>query len=137
MRTTGVGRRRSAAGAAARPRRPSRRLEFEADLLRGEWSETVAALLRSAEISQKELARRLEVSEARVSRLLSGRENATLATIAEIGTAIGVRFSMVAIPFDDRTGTPAQADPPPPRWLSSMRRRLATTAEAAGPPPRA
>lgn len=79
--------------------------------------ETLGAIVGSVGLTQRELARRLEVSEARVSRLLNGRENLTLRTIADLGWATGLRFDLVAVPFEDRTGTPAETDPPPPRWL--------------------
>lgn len=92
-------------------------------------------MLESSEMSQRELAIRLEVSEARISQLLSGGENVTLETVADLGWALGVRFALVPIPFDDRSGTPASADPPPPRWLASLRRRIASRKEAQGPPP--
>src|SRR5687768_11105285 len=93
----------------------ARRL-YERELLYGEAIETISALLKTHAISQKELARRLEVSEARVSRILTGRENLTLKTVADLGWALGVRLSLAPVPFDDRADTPAQNDPPPPSW---------------------
>ena len=80
--------------------------------------ETLGAIVGSVGLTQRELASRLGVSEARVSRLLNGRENLTLRTIADLGWATGLRFDLVAVPFEDRTGTPAADDPPPPRWLA-------------------
>jgi transcriptional regulator with XRE-family HTH domain len=53
------------------------------------------ALLRYRNVTQKELARRLGVSEGRVSRILSGRENLTLRTVADIGYALRVRLQVV------------------------------------------
>lgn len=121
----------------ARDREPtSPRLAYEQELLRGEAVEVIADLLDSHDISQRQLAERLGVGEARVSRILSGRENATLATIAELGDALGVRFALVAIPYEDRTGTPAAEDPPPPDWLDRQRRRIAATRQAHGVPSR-
>jgi transcriptional regulator with XRE-family HTH domain len=118
----------------AEPIEPRR--EFERDLLYGEAIETVAAMLETNGISQRELADRLRVSEARISRVLTGRENTTLNTIADLGWALGIRFAFAPIPFEDRAGTPAEHDPPPPRWLSSQRRLLAGRTKAEGPPRR-
>jgi transcriptional regulator with XRE-family HTH domain len=121
----------------ARDREPtSPRLAYEEELLRGEAVEVIADLLADHGISRKRLAERLGVGEARVSRILSGRENATLATIAELGDALGVRFALVPIPYEDREGTPAADDPPPPEWLDRRRLRIADTERAAGVPPR-
>ncbi len=48
---------------------------------------------------------------------MTGRENLTLKTLADLGWALGMRFELAAVPLTDRSGTPAQNDPPPPRWL--------------------
>ncbi len=113
----------------------SPRLAYEEELLRGEAVSLIAGLLETHGITQRELARRLGVGEARVSRILSGRENATLATIAALGHALGIRFSLLATPYADRCGTPAAADPPPPPWIAAQRRRLAAAKQALGPAP--
>ena len=84
-------------------------------------------------MSQKELARRLELSEPRVSRLLNGRDNTTLRTLADVGHALGVRFALVPIPFEERGGTPAAEDPEPPRWVDQLRRELLAARRAAAP----
>ena len=47
-------------------KRTDPRKAFEEELLVGETADTIAALLESLGISQRELARRLGVSEARV-----------------------------------------------------------------------
>jgi antitoxin component HigA of HigAB toxin-antitoxin module len=93
------------------------RRRFERELLYGEATEALSALMTSQGISQRELAERLGISRGRVSQILSGRENLTLKTLAEVGWALGVRFEVS--PFAaDREGTPALADPPPPSWIS-------------------
>lgn len=101
---------------------PSPRLIYERELLFGEAIETVAALLESQQISQRELAERIGRSEARVSRILRGGENTTLKTIADLGYALGIRFALVPVPFAERTGTPAEGDPPAPEWVARQRR---------------
>ncbi len=92
-------------------------------------------MLESHGISQRELARRLDMDEAQVSRILGGRTNVTLKTIAELGWALGLRFGLTPIPFDDRSETPAAADPDPPKWLARLRRRIADTRTASAPTP--
>jgi transcriptional regulator with XRE-family HTH domain len=102
---------------------PDVRKVFEEELLFGESTDTVEALLESIGVSQRELAARLGVSEGRVSQLLSGRENLTLRTLGALGWALGVRFELNPVPLADRAGTPAESDPPAPAWLSQLRRQ--------------
>lgn len=113
--------------------KPSPRLTYERELLFGEAIETVAALLASQGIAQRELAERIGRSEARVSRILKGGENTTLKTIADLGYALGIRFTLVPVPFADRTGTPAADDPPTPDWIGRQRRRRAGGSPAETP----
>lgn len=101
---------------------PEVRRVFEEELLFGESTDTVEALLESIGVSQRQLATRLGLSEGRVSQVLSGRENITLRTLAAMGWAVGVRFELNPVPMADRAGTPAQDDPPAPAWLTHLRR---------------
>jgi transcriptional regulator with XRE-family HTH domain len=89
----------------------------ERELLYGEAVEHLRALMIDLHLTQREVAKRLELPEPRVSRILSGRENLTLKTLADMGWATGLRFEVVAVPLDDVSTTPAAGDPPPPRWL--------------------
>jgi transcriptional regulator with XRE-family HTH domain len=98
---------------------------FEHELLFGETVETVRALATSLGLSQRDLARRLDVSDARLSRVMSGRSNLTLATLADLGWAIGVRFEVVPVPLIDRSRTPARNDAPPPPWIQKHARLIA------------
>jgi transcriptional regulator with XRE-family HTH domain len=95
---------------------------YEEELLLGEATENVTALLRSLGLSQRELAQRLGVSEARVSQIVSGAENLTLRSLAALGWALGVRFELdpVAMSSAERRGTPAEADAAPPDWLNML-----------------
>lgn len=104
---------------------PEVRRVFEEELLFGEATDTAAALLESLGKTQRELARRLGVSEGRISQILSGAENLTLRTLAAVGWALGVRFQLDSVPMADRQGTPAQDDPPVPAWLGLLRPRSA------------
>src|SRR3954468_23469462 len=99
---------------------PEVRRIYEEELLLGEATENVTALLRSLRISQRELARRLGVSEARVSQIVSGAENLPLRSLAGVGWALGVRFELepTGMSAAERTGGPAEADLPAPDWLN-------------------
>jgi transcriptional regulator with XRE-family HTH domain len=99
-------------------------LAYEQELLTGEAADVVAALLDSSEVSQRELAKRLGVSEARISQIVSGTGNLTLGSLATAGWALGIRFKLVPIPIEDRAATPAADDGPPPRWLARMQSAL-------------
>jgi len=57
--------------------------------------------LQRAKLTQREIARRLNVSEGRVSQIMSGSENLTLRSFASVAWAIGVSLSIRA----DRTRT--------------------------------
>ncbi len=105
---------------------PADRRAVERELIYGETIETVRALCAELGLTQRDLARRVGVSDARMSLILSGRENLTLRTLSDLGWASGVRFEVVAVPFEDRSDTPAAEDPPPPRWLHRHARLIAT-----------
>lgn len=96
------------------------RRAFEEELLYGEATDTIAGLLESLGLSQRELARRLGVSEGRVSQILSGSENLTLRTLAAVGWALGIRFELAPTAMAERDGTPAANDPAPPSWLERI-----------------
>lgn len=99
---------------------PEIRRAFEEELLFGEATDTIVGLLGSIGIPRKELASRLDLSEGRISQILSGGENITLRTLASIGWALGARFELRPIPLRDRAGTPAEGDPPLPTWMDSL-----------------
>ncbi|HXF36350.1 MAG TPA: helix-turn-helix transcriptional regulator [Actinomycetota bacterium] len=101
-------------------RNPEIRRVFEEELLVGEATDTVAGLLESLGISQRELASRLGVTPARISQVLSGKENLTLRSLGALGWALGVRFELRPVAMRDRLGTPASDDPPPPPWLDRL-----------------
>jgi len=100
--------------------RPPAELEWK--LLYAETIETIVALMDEQGVSQRELARRLGRSEAWVSRMLNSRGNTTLKTIAELGWALGIRFSL-APRAAERADTPAANDPDPPDWLRRQARQ--------------
>lgn len=102
-------------------RDPEIRRAYEEEMLFGEATDTVEALLESLGMTRAELARRLQVSRGRVSQILSGDENLTLKSLGALGWALGIRFELVPAPMADRRGTPAEHDAPAPAWLSRLR----------------
>ena len=108
---------------------PEIRRVFEEELLFGEVTETLAALIDSVGVSQREVAERLAVSEGRMSQVISGGENLTLRSLAALGWALGIRFELDPIPLNsrEREGTPAANDAPPPAWLTRMQKRPVVT----------
>ena len=70
---------------------PEIRRAYEEELLFGEATDTVTALVESLGLTQRELARRLGVSEGRVSQILSGKANLTLRSRAGLGARRAVR----------------------------------------------
>jgi transcriptional regulator with XRE-family HTH domain len=100
---------------------PEVRRVFEEELIVDEAIDTLAGMLDSQGLSQKELAKRLGVSPSRVSQILSGAENLTLRSLGALGWALGVRFELAPTPMADRTGTPAAGDKPAPAWLTALK----------------
>jgi len=96
---------------------PEIRRIFEEELLLGETTDTLEALVESVGLKQKELAGRMGLTEGRISQILAGGENLTLKSLATLGWALGIRFELRPLPFANRLGTPAVDDPPPPQWL--------------------
>jgi len=99
---------------------PEVRRVFEEEFLLGEATDTIAGMLASLGISQRELGERLGVSPGRVSQIFSGEENLTLRSLAALAWALGVRFELNPVAMADRAGTPAVDDPPAPAWLGRL-----------------
>lgn len=104
------------------PRHPKRRRVYEQERLIAEVTENILALLAAAGVSQRELAGRLGITEARVSHIVRGR-NLGLRSLSDIAWALGYRFELVPVP-SEREGTPARNDPEPPTWLDDLRREI-------------
>lgn len=58
-------------------------------------TEQVWAALEDSNLSKADLARALETSKSNVTQLLSGNRNMTLATLADIGEAVGVKPQVI------------------------------------------
>src|ERR1700722_1503389 len=94
---------------------PTERREYEAATLRYTAAAHIENYLDNAGIQAKDLAQRIRKSRSWVSKLLSGRQNATLDTLAEVALALGAKWSIDLV-ATNRNGTPAESDAPPPGW---------------------
>lgn len=72
------------------------------DVLIYNTSELVFKMLLDAEVSQSELARRMGVSPASVSQMLSGERNLTLRSLANIADALDQSIEISARPIPSR-----------------------------------
>jgi transcriptional regulator with XRE-family HTH domain len=72
-------------------------------------TEVVVALLAERGVSRQDLAHQLGKSKGYISQLLSGERNMTLRTLADLGHALGVRFSLRPVPAADEVPVPAAA----------------------------
>jgi len=112
-----------------------KRRDYERSLLRLTVAGRIENLLVDLEVSKAELAGRIRKSRAWVSKLLNGRQNLTLDTLAEIGWALGVRWEASPVAMA-RNNTPAARDPTPPNWVQrdiSQESSYFTAVESAGP----
>ena len=82
-------------------------------------ADKIHEILKKKGLSQKELAELLEISEARVSYILSGSANLTFETIAKIEVAIG----------ENIIDTVRTTDP----WSSWLSKHIESKAEAESP----
>jgi transcriptional regulator with XRE-family HTH domain len=110
------------------------RLVYEQERLFSQAVETIAGLLEKQDVSQRELAARINRDQAQISRLLGGADNTSLKSLARLGYGLGVRLVIVGVPFESRDGTPAADDPPLPEWLETQRERRANEVPASAPP---
>jgi transcriptional regulator with XRE-family HTH domain len=73
---------------------------YEAELLSELVVNRVRELMRQRGVSAAALAKKLDVSEARVSQLLAPGTNLTLRSLAGLGVALGCRFGLELTPTD-------------------------------------
>ena len=81
---------------------PEGRRILERERIWIEATESLCALMDSQGVTSVELARRLEVSPARVSQLLSGTRNLTLASLADAFQALGRSLHVVHGPLAEK-----------------------------------
>lgn len=92
--------------------------------------ETLNGLAAAKGVERPELALRLGWRPARLTRALSGKENISIATLAQITQALGADFEVV---IRDAAEAIAAADPGPPEdALSPGQRTLALAGRYAG-----
>lgn len=72
--------------------------EFRQEELILEATELVSRVMNQNNVSKTELASRLGKSKAYVTQCLSGEQNLTLRTLADLFTAVGYRMQVGAIP---------------------------------------
>jgi transcriptional regulator with XRE-family HTH domain len=64
-------------------------------------AERIKGTLFNEEVAYSELARSMGLSKGHISHMLSGTRNMTLATLADIGEAIGYRFTVIPHKIDE------------------------------------
>lgn len=72
---------------------------YEEALLVRNVQDAIIERLAKNDFSRRDLADKLGVSEGRVSQMLSGRPNLTLATMAAVARALGTRFNFDLMPL--------------------------------------
>lgn len=97
----------------SRPMTPSEQQEIEDRKDNREWlalsvqfALSVRQILRTENISQTELASRMGVSCAQITKLLSGKENVGLQTIAKVEKALGCK--LVTFAGEEAAAAPAR-----------------------------
>lgn len=66
--------------------------------------------MRIQNMSQKQLARLVDVSDAYIAKLMKGNENLTIDTIAKLQNAIGKPLVRVTHPYEERASLPVTFD---------------------------
>ena len=72
---------------------------FEAERLRGEAIALITGIMAQADVRQSDVAALLNCTPSSISHLLSKHSNMTLARLAQIGAALGIRFRLSASPL--------------------------------------
>ena len=121
---------------------PAGRRMIERERLWVEATEVLCRLMETRGVNSAELARRLEVSPARISQLLSGSRNPTLATLADAFHVLGRSMHVIHGPptekvmiaamhrgrarGDSRAGgsTPKKSEESPARRRGNHRRKV-------------
>jgi transcriptional regulator with XRE-family HTH domain len=102
---------------------PSERLTYELTLLSLLAATQIERLLTDAGLEDQDLAQRLGKSKSWVSKILSGAQNLTLGTLAEVGVALGVRWELEPSSMH-RAGLPAAGDPIHLPWVRRQPRQF-------------
>ncbi|SNR95061.1 helix-turn-helix domain-containing protein [Blastococcus mobilis] len=106
------------------------RVAYERDYLSGQIVEGVQSFMEERGLNQQEVARRMGLTEGRVSQILSGEQNLTLRTLASLAAALEGHFHIC---FGEGI-TPPWKQHPEPR--STEEDALRAKAHAVGRHPR-
>jgi transcriptional regulator with XRE-family HTH domain len=116
---------------------PAARKSYEEALLTDAFLEQVSNLLEKRGVPQRALAERLGVSEGRVSQILSGRQNLTVRTLANLATVLEARFCVSITDLDEASDGPTDVatdyDAPAPHAVR-MKDLRPRSAERPAPP---
>jgi antitoxin component HigA of HigAB toxin-antitoxin module len=80
--------------------------EFRQEELILETTELICKMMNQNGMSKSELATKLKKSKAHISQCLSGEQNLTLRTLADVFGALGYRMQVGATPLDSAIGKP-------------------------------
>lgn len=75
-------------------RDPEFRIEFEMEEEKLRIAYEIALLRNRARLSQKELARKLKMSQAALARIEGGKQNLTIGTLKKIGAIFGKKLKI-------------------------------------------
>jgi DNA-binding phage protein len=80
--------------------------EFRQEELILEATELISKMMNQNGVSKSELATKLKKSKAHISQCLSGEQNLTLRTLADVFGALGYRMQVGASPLDSAVAKP-------------------------------
>lgn len=76
---------------------------FKLEELLYDLTETIYERMKQKGISQRELAKRLGVSDAYISKILKGNENISLKTLLKLALALGLNVEIKMQPIEQRS----------------------------------
>ena len=104
-------------------RTPNEELKFAEEIAMAQTAVAVADLLASNNTTQRELAERLGISEARISQVLCADSNPTVRTMARIGHAMGrrmvIEFTRAPMERENSKPWPRRLHSVPMQWEST------------------
>lgn len=75
--------------------------DYDIEKLSLSFSRSVYSVLKHSKKNQKELAEKLNVSEARISKILRGDENLTIATMVRVAKALNCKIKPIILEDDN------------------------------------
>ncbi|WP_128803055.1 MULTISPECIES: helix-turn-helix domain-containing protein [unclassified Streptomyces] len=86
------------------------RAAYERARLTGQVRASINRRMQELQIIPKDLARRMGVTQGRVSQILTGGENLTIGTIASVAAALGTHFKIELISEEAQEGAPPDVE---------------------------